>query len=485
MKTVVIVGGGIGGLFAGAILAKKGVRVQLLERNGQVGGYLQSKIVNGCWFDIGGQDLTFLGSHDQRVLQELGIWDQFRPMPQHSSVVFLNQGVSVVISSFADTRAALCQQFPAETAAIGSFFSEIETVMGALNDFFSIKGFYTKSSAMMTLFPYFSKTAHDVLDAAFNDPVLIATLGSFCVFYQGEIPTKLSALNFMGLLGSYLLNGGHCYQKGSGQLAIDLATIITEGQGEIIPHTTVTELCIEKGRCVGVKTDGGTVYSADCVIGNIDPTQWEAVAPKGLQPWIKKISRQERGVSRVEVFLVVKARHQLETPVYFLKGGLDEAIDYDGFITGSPTSLRCLIPTVVVPDGMAPPGVHCFNVAFPSAYEQWQQVADDPEGVTRFKQQYVACTIDLLSRVFDGVAESVLAHHVVTPTDLYHIGHHRGAVLYGASGTPAQSGYHRFPIKTPIPHLFWTGQWTLGGSVCLVLRSAIMAADAVLDRVTA
>lgn len=481
MKKVLIVGAGIGGLFAGAILAKKGIKVQLLERNGQVGGYLQSKMVHGCCFDIGGQDITFLGANDRQVLQELGIWDRLRPMPRHSSILFLNDGVSVEIASFDETRADLCRQFPSETKAIDDFFNKLKTVMAALNGFFSIKGFYTKSSAMMTLWPYFSKTAEDLLVASFQDPVLRATLGSFCVFYQGEIPAKLSALNFMGLLGSYLQNGGHCYQNGSGQLSADLATIITEGQGEIITHTTVKELVIKNGRCVGAQTDDGTVYQADCVIGNLDPTQWEG-APKGLQPWIKKITHQERGLSRVEVFLVVKGDQSLGTPVYFLKGGLDEAKEDDGFRQGSPTSLRCLIPTMVVPEGIAPAGVHCFNVAFPSSYEQWQAVASHPGGVSQHQEKYLTTAIDLLNRVWGGVADRVMAHHVVTPIDLYDIGHHRGAVLYGASATPAQSGYHRFPIKTPVPNLFWTGQWTLGGSVCLVLRSAMMASDAVLDR---
>ena len=53
MKTVVIIGGGLGGLFAGALLAKEGLRVTLIEKNVIVGGGLQSFKRFGEVFDTG------------------------------------------------------------------------------------------------------------------------------------------------------------------------------------------------------------------------------------------------------------------------------------------------------------------------------------------------------------------------------------------------------------------------------------------------
>ena len=38
MKTAIIIGGGLGGLFTGAILAKEGLRVTVLEKNATAGG---------------------------------------------------------------------------------------------------------------------------------------------------------------------------------------------------------------------------------------------------------------------------------------------------------------------------------------------------------------------------------------------------------------------------------------------------------------
>ena len=41
-KRVVVIGGGLGGLFTGAILAKEGLQVTVLEKNINIGGGLQT-----------------------------------------------------------------------------------------------------------------------------------------------------------------------------------------------------------------------------------------------------------------------------------------------------------------------------------------------------------------------------------------------------------------------------------------------------------
>ena len=51
--TALIIGGGLGGLFAGAILAKEGVGVTILEKNHIIGGGLQSFRRMGLSFDTG------------------------------------------------------------------------------------------------------------------------------------------------------------------------------------------------------------------------------------------------------------------------------------------------------------------------------------------------------------------------------------------------------------------------------------------------
>ena len=50
---VAIIGGGLGGLFTGAILAKEGIDVTVLEKNATLGGGLQTFSRFGEDFDTG------------------------------------------------------------------------------------------------------------------------------------------------------------------------------------------------------------------------------------------------------------------------------------------------------------------------------------------------------------------------------------------------------------------------------------------------
>ena len=78
MTKVLIIGGGLGGLFCGAILAKEGLKVTVLEKNAAIGGGLQSFTRFGEVFDTGMHVVGGLqeGGNIRRLLGYLGIWNE-------------------------------------------------------------------------------------------------------------------------------------------------------------------------------------------------------------------------------------------------------------------------------------------------------------------------------------------------------------------------------------------------------------------------
>ena len=74
-KTAIIIGGGLGGLFTGAILAKEGLRVTVLEKNATAGGGLQTFRRFGEEFDTGMHVIGGMqsGGNIRRICQYLGI----------------------------------------------------------------------------------------------------------------------------------------------------------------------------------------------------------------------------------------------------------------------------------------------------------------------------------------------------------------------------------------------------------------------------
>ena len=69
---VAIVGGGIAGLTAAALLSRAGKTVSVFERAGHVGGRAQTETIGGFHFNLGPHAL-YRGGHSARVLRELGI----------------------------------------------------------------------------------------------------------------------------------------------------------------------------------------------------------------------------------------------------------------------------------------------------------------------------------------------------------------------------------------------------------------------------
>ena len=80
MKSVVIIGAGLGGLFTGAILAKEGLRVTVLEKNATIGGGLQTFRRFGEVFDTGMHVIGGMqpGGNIWKICRYLGIVDKVR-----------------------------------------------------------------------------------------------------------------------------------------------------------------------------------------------------------------------------------------------------------------------------------------------------------------------------------------------------------------------------------------------------------------------
>ena len=77
-KSVIIIGGGLGGLFTGAILSKNGVKVTIVEKNSSIGGGLQTFVRFGEIFDTGMHVISGLhdGCNIRRLCDYLGIYDK-------------------------------------------------------------------------------------------------------------------------------------------------------------------------------------------------------------------------------------------------------------------------------------------------------------------------------------------------------------------------------------------------------------------------
>ena len=89
MKPVVIVGGGISGLSTAYYLSAAGIPVKLIEREPQLGGFLQTEIVDGCVIELGPDSFINSKPWARELIEELGIGDQIIGSNDHLRATYI------------------------------------------------------------------------------------------------------------------------------------------------------------------------------------------------------------------------------------------------------------------------------------------------------------------------------------------------------------------------------------------------------------
>src|SRR5688572_24100939 len=124
----VIIGSGLGGLASGAILAKEGYKVCILEKNQQIGGTLQTFVRDKVIFDSGVHYVGGLekGQNLYQLFKFLGIMDKMklRKMDEDvfDAILFADDPkVYKYAQGYDNFIRVLAADFPEEEAAIRKY----------------------------------------------------------------------------------------------------------------------------------------------------------------------------------------------------------------------------------------------------------------------------------------------------------------------------------------------------------------------------
>ena len=142
-QSAVIIGGGLGGLFTGALLAKEDIRVTVIEKNVSVGGGLQSFTRFGEVYDTGMHVIGGMreGGNIRRICEYLGIFDKVKIMDVDDDPIdvlyFAEDKQTYRIAQgkerFVDT---LAESFPEQRDNLRCYVEAIYNIVGELDMFF-------------------------------------------------------------------------------------------------------------------------------------------------------------------------------------------------------------------------------------------------------------------------------------------------------------------------------------------------------------
>ncbi len=235
---VIIIGAGLGGLTAGAKLAKEGKAVLLLEQHDRPGGCATTFKRREFTMEVGLHEMDGLhpGDMKNRVFADLGISDRVEFLPVPEFYRFINDRYDLVIPHDPEeAKGILKSHFPGQEKGIDDYFYH---VLNARRIMLANRDNPEKSVG------YF-------LDEIISDEDLkLVLLGNLGYFHDD--PYSLSWIYYLTAQGSYYGGRANFIKGGSQKLSNALSDIITAHGGRVELNHLVTSIDYEGGKAVGV-----------------------------------------------------------------------------------------------------------------------------------------------------------------------------------------------------------------------------------------
>jgi NADPH-dependent glutamate synthase beta subunit-like oxidoreductase len=498
---VVVIGAGIGGITAGALLANRELSVLVVEQHYLPGGVCTSVRRDGAAMDAGAALLFGWAPNSASphlfVMNEL---DEPIDMIAHDSLyrMHFSGGRSVTFwRDFERYREELDAAFPGKQEQIRGFYDDCFEIFHrmTLSPMPMSPDTMPRSEALKMLLRHpvatarmpsimntslkslFDKHLHDRELEGFFDLLLASC---YCTTIE-ETPLMLGAAVVCSTHDVRGDDGGASYPAGSPQMLPNkLEKALEKNDGQVLYRHLVSEIEVVDGRAVGIVLDDGTQISAKTVVSDADVFQLYGSllaaehVPEERRQWAAGLAQT---LSAVVIYLSVDAE------------AVPEGTRHIEAFIGDLTVLErdnyfVYIPSIDDPS-ICPADTHSMSILCSAGPEPWPR-PDDPAYQSREyeqrKQEFAEGVLALLEqRWFPGLRSHIRTIEVGTPGTIERF----TLKAHGGIGGPKQQlGQHllkRLHARTEIPGLYAVGDSTvMGEGVVSVTASAVGAANMVL-----
>lgn len=477
----IIIGSGLGGLTAGAKLAKAGKKVLLVEQHNIAGGCATTFKRKDFTVEVGLHELDGLGELDTKrdIFEDLGVFNnvEFIRLPEFYN--YNKPGFNFVMPDNREKAIELLiEKFPEEEKAIRHFFKAIFGIASEIPKIPQKKFWLLLNMPIFPLrFPFTYKnsknTVGEFMDKNFRDENLKLLLTANLVYYHDD-PYTLSMIYF-GAAQAGFFEGGHYIKGGSQQLSNYLAKLITDIGGQIIFKHLVEKIIIEKGKAKGIvyreKSKNETVEKtayADTIIANAAIPNIVNLLPTDEAEKLKsKIEGLENSCSIITLYLGFKTSpKKLGNKYYSTFLVNDETKNLSGFAkdlkySGFEKRQMVFVDYSQIDSGLAPEGKSLGVIAASDYAKDW-------DGLSRTeykskKEEISQIMIDRLEAFLPGIKKEIEFYELGTAKTVERYTLNPGGSSYGFAQTPKQSGLNRIGIKSPVKGLYFASAWAFPG----------------------
>jgi all-trans-retinol 13,14-reductase len=471
---VIVIGSGLSGLTSACLLAREGFRVEVFEKNEELGGYATTfqDRAGSMTFERSLSSLGGLnpGGPVRRNLELLGVMEDLRfvspdylfraAYPEHDLKI-PHSDVDEYVRTFAEA-------FPLEKDGLAAMVAEIVKVYAEYdrlqrNHF---KDIYTNVTQYRSLIKYSKWTQARFLDQFLTDERL-KTLVASQWGYLGMPPSRLPAMTFITFWMEYVFYGAHFPVPDCGAIVDGIVKQIERNGGRLHTGTRVRRILLEGGKAVGIELFGGSIVTAKTIIANVNPFVVidKLVGPEHFpSAYVEKLNSLETSLSNLVIYLgleksvgdlfevdafemVVSDRYDIEGMYRNCRLGRYEDVEIK----------LTLYDNLPVPK----PDYGRITIDLYSGSSVWRGLSRAEE--EDFKSRIYADVLRRLQPHLPDLDRHVIYKEISTPLDHFRYTLNKDGAIYGFEQNVQQAPKVRNLSATPIENLNLSSVWTFPG----------------------
>ena len=487
----VIIGGGLSGLTAASLLAKRGLRVAVVEKSAQPGGSCGIFRRGETTFDQGSAMLYGFGERGFNAHRfVMNCLEEPIDVLKHELLYVVNY-MGQRVRFYADVERfaeELARVFPTQEKQIRRFYRDMTklyqhvmverpsyTTADETDPKDGLNGILRHPVSYLRFLSYLNKSAKSLLQEYFTDPAIYnffdKLTSTYCYATVEEAPAVLAAVMFVDNHA-----GGSWYPAGSTLfLPGKLEKVVEEHGGDMFLGREAVSILFDAEKPSGVLLDDGTHLTADEIV--YSGTVWnlygklldEAHTTPEKRAWAKSLAPTYPSV--VLYAEVDRAAIPADTaPVEMLVGN-PERID-ESEVTAYIFSID--------DRSLCAEDVHAVMAIGPT-FQDWGSA--DEETYRRLKMAEQMRLIAVLERRFPGFSAAVRYAEVSTPRTIERYTMKNGGAVAGPKQMLGQHMFHRLHTRSEWDSLYYCGESAvMGTGTPTVTTSGLSAANAILKK---